>query len=120
MTDPIEAGARAAAQRLAPQHGTRLVSAVEAALQARDTPTPPDTYLDPVALGGLIVSAATLAWTVYTNLRTKTADPSPEVITRTVQVQLRETHTLNAQYEQAITITVQETLAALTDQPDPK
>ena len=120
MTDPIPAGARAAAQRLAPQHGPRLLTAVETALQTRDTPTPPDTYLDPVALGSLIVSAATLAWTVYTNLRTKTPNPSPDVITRTVQLQLRETHTLDAQHEQAITITVQETLAALADQPDPK
>ena len=110
MTDPITASARNAAQQLAPRHGTGLTTAVERALQGQQTP---DTYLDPTALGSLIVSAATLAWTVYKDLRTKTEHPHPDVITRTVRHEISKTHHLDADQDEVITITVQETLNAI-------
>lgn len=69
MTDPVERIARAAATRLTAKHGPSLRVEVEAALHARDSTREPDRYLDPVALGGLIVSIATLAWTIYTDLK---------------------------------------------------
>ena len=124
MSDPIEVGARAAAQRLSPEHGgPRLIADVEAALYARDNreaSAPPAQYVDPIDLGILIVAIATLVWTVYRDLRTKTDKPSTELVTRSVQVQLRETYTTDiAKHEKAVTITIQETLnAARADEPE--
>ncbi len=90
MTDPIAAAARAAAERLAADYSPGLVSEVEAALRARSTSRRPDQYLDIVSVGALIVAIATLAWSVYSELRKNTPKPSPEVLTRQVQTELRE------------------------------
>ena len=89
VNDPVEAVARAAAERLTREYGPRLTAQVEAALYARDTLRGPDQYIDPVALGSLIVSIATLAWTIYKDLRKKTSDLSPEVAARALRVELR-------------------------------
>jgi len=89
VTDPVEAVARAAAERMAPEYGPRLKTDVEAALYARESQRGPEQYIDPVALGSLIVSIATLAWTIYSDLRKKTPDPAPEVAARTLRVELR-------------------------------
>jgi hypothetical protein len=64
MTDPVAHIARAAAAHLAAEHGPALPVDVEAALHARGSTPGPERYLDPVALGALIVS---LAWTIYTD-----------------------------------------------------
>jgi hypothetical protein len=90
VTDPVEAVARAAAERLTPEYGPRIEADVEAALYARGSQRGPDQYIDPTALGSLIVSIATLAWTIYSELRRKTPDPKPEVAERTLRVQLRQ------------------------------
>jgi hypothetical protein len=117
MSDPIEDGARAAAQRLATHHGPGLTADVEEALRRRFTATSPDQYPDPVTLGSLIVGIATLAWNIYDSLRAKTPSPPADVVTRTVRTQLRETRNLDTSYhEQIITITVEETLQAAPTQ----
>jgi hypothetical protein len=93
MTDPVADAARASAAVLAPDLGPGLPAHVEAALAARDAQRRPDQYLDPntlIALAGLIVSIATLAWTIYTDQRSRTPDPQPEAIAREVRVTLRE------------------------------
>ena len=96
MTDPAADAARAAAAILAPDLGPNLPAEVEAALAARDTHQRPDRYLDPVSLASLIVSIATLAWTIYNDLRNHkeqrdhTPDPPPDVIARQVRITLRE------------------------------
>jgi hypothetical protein len=90
VTDPVAAVARAAAERLAPDYGPRLKPDVEAALYTREAQRGPDQYIDPVSLGSLIVSIATLAWTIYSDLRKKTPDPAPEVAARTLRVELRQ------------------------------
>jgi hypothetical protein len=79
MTDPIAAAARAAAHRLAAEHGPGLAADVEAALHTRDADQRPGQYLDPVSLGTLIVAIATLAWTIYTDKRKQhpTRRPAP-------------------------------------------
>jgi hypothetical protein len=113
MSDPVDDGARAAAQRLAIQYGPGLTADVEEALRRRFTVTSPDQYPDPVTLGSLIVAIAALAWNIYDSLRAKTPAPPAEVVKRTVQTQLRETRNLDTSYhEQIITITVEETLRA--------
>lgn len=90
MTDPITAAARAAAGRLAAEYGPGLAADVEAALHARGTARRPDQYIDPVSVGSLIVAIASLAWTVYSELRKKTPQPPPEVVARQVLAEFRE------------------------------
>jgi hypothetical protein len=81
--------ARAAARRLAPEFGAGLPADVEAALH---TPAGAggDRYLDPIALAAMIVSGAQLAWTVYVDLRKRSAQPAPQVVARRVRVELAE------------------------------
>jgi hypothetical protein len=96
MTDRVADAARSAAVILAPDLGSSLPAEVEAALAARHTQQRPDRYLDPVSLASLIVSIATLAWTIYNDLRNhrdhrdRTPDPPPDVIARQVRITLRE------------------------------
>jgi hypothetical protein len=45
---------------------------VEDALRAPGREQRPEQYFDPITLGGLIVSIATLAWNAYTDLKKKT------------------------------------------------
>jgi len=61
MTDPITAAARAAAAHLAAEYGPDLAADVEAALHSPGTTQRPSQYFDPVSLGSLIVTIATLA-----------------------------------------------------------
>jgi hypothetical protein len=97
MTDPVAAAARSSADILAADHDPALPAHVEAALAARDTPRRPGQYTDPntlIALASLIVTIATLAWTVYTDQRRRTPDPAPEVIERQVRIALRQQDTI--------------------------
>ena len=94
MTDPAIDAARAAAAILAPDHGPHLPAEVEAALAARDAAQRPDRYIDPVSLASLIVSIASLAWTIYNDRHTRSQEPPrPESIVRQVRVTLREHYT---------------------------
>jgi hypothetical protein len=113
VSDPVLVGARAAARRLIPALGQRIEVDVEAALHARDLASLPQQYFDPISLGGLIVSVATLAWTVYTDLRSKTPQPSAETVARTVRVQVRNTGaTASEQTDRVIEVVVDEVLHA--------
>jgi hypothetical protein len=117
MTDAVAEGARTAAQRLAAQHGNSLIADVETALHIREAIRPPDQYVDPVALGALIVSVAQLAWTIYADFRTKTTNaPSTEVVTRAVRTEFRQTRTITSQTDEIISVTVQETMTVLCSQ----
>jgi hypothetical protein len=91
VTDTAAAAARSAAAILAPELGPRLPAEVEAALAARGTRQPPDRYLDPVSLATLIVTAATLAWTIYNDQRNRTPEPPPPaMIARQIRITLRD------------------------------
>jgi hypothetical protein len=92
MTDHAAEAARSAAAILVPELGRNLPVEVEAALAARAGDQRPDRFFDPVALGGLIVSVATLAWTVYVNLRDRAHGQEPEAdsFSRQVRIHLRE------------------------------
>ena len=111
MDDPVAPIARAAATRLAADHGRALTVDVEAALARRGPAQPPEWYLDPVSLGSLVVSVATLAWTVYTDLRSKTRSPSRDVLVRTVRVRLVGADAVDAATrDQVIEVVVDETI----------
>ncbi|HEY5835625.1 hypothetical protein [Streptomyces sp.] len=123
MTDPIEAGARAAARRLTTPRTPSLAADVEAVLQFRGSTRHPDRYLDPIAAGSLIVSAAAFGWSVYQDLRKRTAEPSREVVVRTVLVQLERTDALPAsltaeEHARIVSIAVNETLDAASPEPN--
>jgi hypothetical protein len=116
--EPIERCARAAAQRLAGEFGERLTIDVEAALHASGASQRPERYFDPISLGGLIVSIATLAWTVYKDLKKTTPQPSQQVMATTIRVQLRDDTALEpAQRDRIIDVVVEETLRSPTTQP---
>ncbi|MCA1694693.1 MAG: hypothetical protein LC749_08175 [Actinobacteria bacterium] len=90
MDDVAADAARAAAQALAGELGTRLPGDVETVLRARDD-APVDQYVvDPISLASLIVSVASFAWTAYRDLKTKTGDPARDVIERRVRVNVRD------------------------------
>src|SRR5690349_5399505 len=107
-----EWGARAAAWRLAPEFGGRLPADVEAILRASTGGGRDDRYLDPVALAALIVSAAQFAWTVYADLRKRTAKPAPQVVASRVRVELAERTEIDPSVrDRVIDIVVAETLS---------
>lgn len=87
--DPVAAVARAAAGHLATQYGSGLAAEVESALYARRTEQRPEQYFDPVSLGSLIVSIASLAWTIYNSLKKQTPNPAPEVVIQEVRIELQ-------------------------------
>jgi hypothetical protein len=91
MSEPIATIARATAHHLTDRYGPHFPTDVEAALH--QTGGRPQQYLDPVSLGGLIVSVATLAWQIYQDLNKTTAEPKHQVITRTIRLQLPTTAT---------------------------
>ena len=94
MTDPAANAARATAAILASELGPNLPAEVEAALAARDTRDRPDRYLDPVSLASLIVSIASLAWTIYNDRRKHTPEPPPaDSVARQVRIILRDQDT---------------------------
>jgi len=81
MSDPEREIARAAGKRLGAD------ADVELALLPRDKAS---RYLDPIAVGSLIVSAASLAWTVAVDLRSRHPRPPVGEIRRTILIHLRE------------------------------
>jgi len=85
-------------------------TAVEVEAELHQPGRRPAQYLEPISLGALIVSVASLAWTVYTDLKTKTANPAPEVIARTIRVRGPDAgaHWNADQRAQVIDITVEE------------
>ena len=115
MSDPVAIAARAAAQQLEVEAGPGLVAEVEAVLATRESPSAPPQYVDPVALASLIVGIASLAWTVYTDLRKRTAKPSAEVVARTVRVTRRDQGQADAP-EHVIEVVVTEAIRAAAGQ----
>jgi hypothetical protein len=76
--------ARHVANELGPEIDLALPNAVEAALADGAA----ERYLDPISLGALIVSAASLAWTIYKDSRSKDPNPPPDVISRQVRLRI--------------------------------
>jgi hypothetical protein len=115
MNDAIGIAARAAAQQLEADAGPGLVAEVEAVLATRESPSAPPQYIDPVALASLIVAIASLTWTVYTDLKNRTIQPSAEVVARTVRV-TRQDQGQVAAPDHIVEVVVTETIRAVADQ----
>jgi hypothetical protein len=86
---------------------------VEAELRAERGRRPAEQYFDPLSLGGLVVSVASLAWTVYRDLRKQTPAPAPEVVARRVRVEARVPSELTpTQGDRIVNVVVEETIKA--------
>jgi hypothetical protein len=116
MNEVIERAARAAGKRLATEYGDSVPTEVQRALNARDG-EPPSQYVDPIALGTLIVSAATLAWTIYRDLKVRTPQqPSRDVVARALRVKLRDPARPELlQRDRVIEVVVDETVRAAAE-----
>lgn len=113
MTEAVALTARAAASRLEPQLGDGIAPAVEAALAQPDARV--ESYADPsvlIALGGLIVAAAGLAWQIYRDLKSdmakhgQAAAPSAEAIERTLRIRIETPKNVEAVQVEVIVKTV--------------
>jgi hypothetical protein len=85
------AAARAAGRLagwLAPQYGAWLESDVEAVIYG-DGAQLPGQYVDPVALGSLLVSIAALGWQVYTDHVKRSERPAPDVLVQRIRAERR-------------------------------
>ena len=91
ISDPVATTARIVAQRLEADYGPGLAAHVEAELHAQNTTASrANQFVDPLSVASLIVAIASLAWTVYNDLRTKAPDPQPAALTRNVRIALRK------------------------------
>jgi hypothetical protein len=74
----------------------------------------PRQYLDPISLAGLVVGVASLAWTIYSDLKLKAERPRPEVVARTIRVRLQDsnvpTAASSAERDRIIEVIVEETV----------
>lgn len=92
IDDRSAAAARAAAGALAPRYGPRLVADVEAAIYAGDEPQGPPApaqYLDPVAIGAVIVSVAQFGYQIYCDRKKDGRQPTREEIARGIRIERR-------------------------------
>lgn len=123
MGSPVDRIARSAAQRLALDADLpALVPEVERQLEIGDGIPSPDRY-EPVtmSIAALLVSVASLAWTVYTDLKKQTPKPDPEVVKRRIRVEIELPDGVPAaERDRIITAVVEQAMAetAKPEQPD--
>ncbi len=110
MIDDAVAGvARAVSGELAPRYGTRLVADVEAGIYANNgrqaqEQEEPGQYLDPVALGALIVAIAQFGYQVYTDRKNKGQQPTREAIAQAIRIERRKYSDLTGEEAEVIDI----------------
>jgi hypothetical protein len=120
VTDPVKTIARTTAKRLAASYGAGMPGEVEAVLRAERTPQRRDQYIDPVSIASLIVAVATLAWTIYSDLRRKTPEPSAEAVAQELRFEMRDHDGLRPEYPDLIiiSIVVEEVIRAANSGPE--
>jgi hypothetical protein len=93
-----------------------IVDDVEAELYARSRGQRPDDYLDPIALGSLVVSVANLAWVVYMDRKKAKKATIPAELADAVKAEMPESENINPEKrDHIITIVVTETIRAEDD-----
>lgn len=114
IASPVDRIARSAAQRLARDGDLpALVPEVERQLQLGDADQPAERY-EPItiSLAALVVSIASLAWTVYTDLKKQTPRPDPEVLKRRLRIEAELPEQIStADRDRVLTVIVEETMA---------
>jgi hypothetical protein len=113
MVSPVDRIARGAAVRLAQEAGQpSLVPEVERQLEVGDGTGSGDRF-EPITLSiaALVVSVASLAWTIYTDLKKQASRPEPEVIIRRIRVEIELPEQVStADRDRVITAVVAQTL----------
>jgi hypothetical protein len=113
MSDSVAIAARASARRLASELGPGLRSQVELALLSRAPARRPDQYPDIVEIGGLIVSIASFAWTVYRDRRGKDRTPTKDDLAETIRRESGEPLATSSDlHDKIIDVVAEETIAA--------
>jgi hypothetical protein len=113
----VTTAAVAAARELAGPLGRPLLQLdVEAALHSRGATEQPVQFTDPVALGSLIVSIATLAWQVYCDKKKEGDKPTRDTLARTVRIWRRESSDLSGAEVKIIEIVAGEIIKAAGDE----
>ena len=92
INEEVAGVARAAAGELAPRYGPRLTAYVEAAIHADEGhqdpgQKAPGQYVDPIALGALIVAIAQFGYQVYTDHKKKGQQPTREQIAQAMRIE---------------------------------
>jgi hypothetical protein len=115
MTDTPEDVARRAAARLAREIDPALPAVVEGQLRGGGGAEPPVRFFEPattIALGGLLVSLASLAWTIYRDLKKDAAAPAPEVLARRLRLDADLPEAVTSERrERLIAVVVEEVIA---------
>jgi hypothetical protein len=122
MNHLIAVSALASAERLAAEFGPGLPGDVEAALYGQEAEPNSVQYLDPLSLGSLIASVATLAWTVYTDLRKRTPEPSEDDMTDMIRKELGDRSDADLSHDariRVIEVIVSETIRTARQTPPP-
>lgn len=119
MDQMVAVVARSSATRLAAATGRQQLP-IEVERQLDQGGDAPDSY-EPIALSiaGLVISAAPLAWKIYTDLRDRGAEPEPRVVERKVRLELEVPSEVDReQVVQVVSVVVEETIGAAsqTDQ----
>jgi hypothetical protein len=107
IDDAVAGVARVAARELAPRHGSRLAADVEVVIHAdgeHQEQKAPGQYLDPVALGALIVSIAQFGYQVYTDRKNKGQQPTCEAIAQAIRIERRKHSDLTGEETEIIDI----------------
>ena len=109
--------AEQAARQLAASFGLpRLPLEVEAVLHARPGAAAPGRFVDPVALAGLIVSTASLAWQIYSDKKKEGEEQTPDTLRRMVLIRRREITDLTGTEEKIIEVVAAEIIKAADDE----
>ncbi len=115
MSDTPEDIARRAAGRLAREIDPALPAVVEGQLRGGRGAEPAVRFLEPattIALGGLLVSLASLAWTIYRDLKKDAATPSPDVLARRLRLNADRPEAVTTERrERSIAVIVEEVIA---------
>lgn len=108
--------ARRAAAQLAEPGDRRFLQAVDRALAGSADHERPQRFLDPgtgIALASLLVSAASLAWTIYRDLSARNQPPPPDRLIIELRQQLDQPPAVpDADRERVIEHVARETIAA--------
>jgi hypothetical protein len=107
VSNAVAAVARAAAGEMTPRHGPRLAAAVEAAIHAdggHQEQKTPGLYIDPIALGALLVAIAQFGYQVYTDRKDRGQQPTREAIAQAIRIERRKHSELTGEETEVIDI----------------
>jgi hypothetical protein len=109
IDDTVAGVARATAGELVPRYGSRLAADVEAAIRATgghqaQEQNAPGQYIDPIALGALIVAIAQFSYQVYTDRKSKGQQPTRDAIAQAIRIERRKHSDLTGEETEVIDI----------------